>query len=145
MHKTLFTRRLLFVTGKGGVGKTTVAGAIAVAAKERGMRVLLVEVGVTNNLEQVFGTSIPLYEATRMEEGLFILRLDPHEALVEYLTINMKIEWAAKKFLQTDIIRNLMQAAPGWRELMIRPPLQRKSRTRLSTASLVAPDWRCQL
>jgi anion-transporting ArsA/GET3 family ATPase len=117
-HKTLFTRRLLFVTGKGGVGKTTVAASIAVAAKERGMRVLLIEVGVTENLAQIFRKWIPVYDITEVEHDLHVLRLDPYLALQDYMSINLKFEWAAKKFLQTDVIRYLTQAAPGWRELI---------------------------
>ena len=83
-HKTLFSRRLLFVTGKGGVGKTTVAASIALAAKDRGMRVLLIEVGVTNHLEQLFRKWIPIYDVTQIEDDFHVLRLDPYLALQDY-------------------------------------------------------------
>lgn len=118
MHKPLFNRRLILVTGKGGVGKTTIAAAIAVAARERGMRTLLIEVGASDNLCGLFKKSLPVYDVAPIEDGLFALRLDPFMALREYLTINMKVEWAAKKFMETDVIRYLTQAAPGWRELI---------------------------
>jgi anion-transporting ArsA/GET3 family ATPase len=117
-HKTLFTRRMLIVTGKGGVGKTTVAASIAVAARERGMRVLLIEVGVTDHLEQIFRKWIPIYDVTQVEDDLYALRLDPYLALQDYIGINLKSEWAAKRLLHTDVIRYLTQAAPGWRELI---------------------------
>lgn len=117
-HKTLFSRRLLFVTGKGGVGKTTIAASMAVAARDRGMKTLLIEVGSTENLPQLFRKWIPAYDITRIEDGLHVLRLDPYLALQDYFAINFKFEWAAKKFLQTDVIRYLTQAAPGWRELI---------------------------
>ncbi|MCZ7583039.1 MAG: phosphatidylserine decarboxylase [Deltaproteobacteria bacterium] len=99
VRKTLFTRRLLFVTGKGGVGKTTVASALALAGVARGLRVVLIEIGVTDNLEKLFARKIPVYELTPVEDRLSILRLDPYLALQEYLTINLKVEWAAKKIL----------------------------------------------
>lgn len=50
--------RHLFFTGKGGVGKTSIACATAVVLARRGKRVLLVSTDPASNVGQVFGTAI---------------------------------------------------------------------------------------
>ncbi|HPM78996.1 MAG TPA: ArsA-related P-loop ATPase, partial [bacterium] len=51
----MFDRRVLLVTGKGGVGKTTIATALALAARDRGLRVMLVQLGNVDNVGPIFG------------------------------------------------------------------------------------------
>ncbi len=115
----MFDKRLLFITGKGGVGKTTIAASIAIAAKELGMKTLLVEIGLTQNLEQIFKKWIPAYDITPMEDGLSVIRIDPMKSLQEYIALSLKMEWAAKKFMEIEMVRYLLQFLPAWRDLMI--------------------------
>lgn len=70
--------RNLFFTGKGGVGKTSVACAIAVALAERGRRVLLVSTDPASNLDEVLQTRLgPTPTAIAERAGLFALNIDP--------------------------------------------------------------------
>ena len=77
--------RHLFFTGKGGVGKTSLACAVALALADRGRRVLLVSTDPASNLDEVLAT--PLARAVRLIEGterLFALNIDPEAAAHAY-------------------------------------------------------------
>ena len=77
--------RHLFFTGKGGVGKTSIACACAIALAERGRRVLLVSTDPASNLDEVLGIALAT-EATAIPSvpGLFALNLDPEAAAHAY-------------------------------------------------------------
>ena len=77
--------RILFFTGKGGVGKTSIACATAVALARRGKQVLLVSTDPASNLDEVFGVHLcgdptPIPEAP----GLLALNIDPEAAAAAY-------------------------------------------------------------
>ena len=79
------TERHLFFTGKGGVGKTSVACATAIALADRGRRVLLVSTDPASNLDEVLGAALsPQATAVSAVPGLFALNLDPEAAAREY-------------------------------------------------------------
>ena len=114
----LFDRRIAFMTGKGGVGKTTVAAALAFAARDRGKNVLLIEVDESPTLRYIFNRDIPVYKEVQVAERLTVLTLDPYKALEEYVILQIKVAAAARMILNNSIFQYFMQAAPGWRELV---------------------------
>nr|WP_304413053.1 TRC40/GET3/ArsA family transport-energizing ATPase [Cryobacterium sp. MLB-32] len=77
--------RFLFFTGKGGVGKTSVACATSIELVGRGLRVLLVSTDPASNIGQVFGRSVG-NTVTPIDEipGLFVLEIDPEQAADAY-------------------------------------------------------------
>src|SRR5215475_12473505 len=75
MLSALFSRRLIFVTGKGGVGKTTVALALGLASSRRGRRTIVAD---------IHGESEPHLEY-ELAPGLFRISVDPQMAMEEYL------------------------------------------------------------
>ncbi len=80
------TTRHLFFTGKGGVGKTSLACATALSLADRGKRVLLVSTDPASNLQHVFGADIGEREPTAVPgvPNLFALNLDPEQAARAY-------------------------------------------------------------
>ncbi|MCA9137900.1 MAG: TRC40/GET3/ArsA family transport-energizing ATPase, partial [Planctomycetales bacterium] len=77
--------RNLFFTGKGGVGKTSMACVTAVQLADRGLRVLLVSTDPASNLDEVLGTSLETKPTpVNSVPGLFALNLDPEAAAAEY-------------------------------------------------------------
>jgi anion-transporting ArsA/GET3 family ATPase len=118
MAKQLFQRRLLLVTGKGGVGKTTIAAALAVAARDRGKNVLLAQLGKIDNIGPIFGKQLEPYKYVALEQGLTGFSIEPYLALHEYLVRSIKLQFVVDVFLENRVIQYLTQAAPGWRELI---------------------------
>ena len=83
--ETIFQSRLLFVSGKGGVGKTSFASSLALAAAEKGKKVLLVEIdNIHPSTTTIFGTK-PEYDPTPVSKNLFIANITWKEALESWL------------------------------------------------------------
>ncbi len=77
--------RNLFFTGKGGVGKTSTAGAAAVGLADAGKRVLLVSTDPASNLDEVFGVALGMRPTPIPEvPGLCALNIDPEAAARDY-------------------------------------------------------------
>lgn len=83
--KTIHISKYLFFTGKGGVGKTSTACAVAVSLADAGKHVLLVSTDPASNLQDVFGMDL---DGTGVEipevPGLVVANLNPEEAAREY-------------------------------------------------------------
>ena len=120
-QKKLIDHRLVIVTGKGGVGKTTVACSLAEAARRAGKRVLLAETSPIESVAARFeARPQPIgYAGRSLRPGLHALRIDPHEALADYLRLQTGLGLVTDRLLATDTFRQLLEAAPGWRELII--------------------------
>lgn len=127
----LFERRLIIVTGKGGVGKTAVAMAAAVAAAIAGRRTLLVELTDTGTLGERLGLSHPLgREPRRIRAKLSACRLDAREALEDFIQGLMPIRLFARRLLNSWSFRTVAAAAPGIDEFLALYRLSRWERER---------------
>lgn len=117
---SLLDRRLVIVTGKGGTGKTTVAASLALAAARAGLRVLVAEVGRDEQLPGLLdpGSAPAGYAGREVAPGVRAMRIDPFEALGEYLGLQLKVTALVDLVLANASFRQLMSATPGWRELI---------------------------
>jgi len=113
-----FDKRVLVFTGKGGVGKTTLCAATALAAVKLGKRAIICEVGATESLSFILDCPRLSYEPRLVGENLWAMKLNPYDALEEYLVKQVKIKSVVRQFLKNRIIHYLAEAAPGWRELI---------------------------
>src|SRR6202035_5224504 len=111
-------RELLVVTGKGGVGKTTVASAIGLLASDRGLRTIVVEVGEQARLPALFGSPMP--EAgveVELQPGLWSLTIDPDRALLEWLqALGGRV--SGRVLASSGTFQYFAAAAPGAQELV---------------------------
>lgn len=112
-------RRLLFVSGKGGVGKTTIAGALALRAAELGKRTLLCEVTADSAFKHVFDSPSVGFEPSRLQHNIWAALLDPTQSLVSFLTRFVKIKRVAKALVSNRVARRFFDAAPGVLETVV--------------------------
>ena len=116
---SLTSSRLAIVSGKGGVGKTTVAAALAVAAARAGKRVLVVEVEQREGLAPLFGEKHIGYEERRLAPNVTGLSVVPDEALVEYLYLFYGIRYVGRVLKGSKAVEFATNIAPGLRDILL--------------------------
>jgi anion-transporting ArsA/GET3 family ATPase len=116
--QTALDRKLLVITGKGGVGKTTIAAAIGLLAANSGKRTIVVEVGQESRLPQMFGNPAPQPGIeTRLQERLWSISIDPDRALLEWLqALGGRV--SGRLLASSGTFQYFAAAAPGAKELV---------------------------
>ena len=116
----LLRRRLVILSGKGGVGKSVVGTALALAARDRGKRVLLIEIDTPVSAARFLGSNPSLGHAeTEVLPGLFMANLDPRTVMDEYVRETARVDLIARKILENPVYHRFFAAAPGLPELMV--------------------------
>jgi anion-transporting ArsA/GET3 family ATPase len=116
--------RLHVVTGKGGAGKTTVSGALALALASGGRRVLVMEVEGRQGLAQLFDSPPLPYDEVRVaavHDGgeVFALAVDAEQALLEYLDLFYKLGRAGRALERMGAVDFATTVAPGMRDVLL--------------------------
>ena len=111
-------KRLVFVTGKGGVGKTTVAAALGLAAARRGKRTIVCEVARQERMSKAFRREGVGWSESRLAENLYAISIDPQQSLEEYLEDQIGSRRLAHLLFHNRIFEYFATAAPGVRELV---------------------------
>ncbi len=114
--EVLRRKRLLFVTGKGGAGKSTIAAALGMAAADRGLRTIVVELSGQSRIARIFGRRGAGMKEIELGESLSSLSIDPREALREYLRLQLGPLGSA--LMASRAFGYLTAAAPGLSELV---------------------------
>jgi anion-transporting ArsA/GET3 family ATPase len=115
----LLSRRLVILSGKGGVGKSVVGLALALAARERGKRVLLVEVQAPVEAARYLGRPPAGDREREALPGLSTVNLDPTTVMDEYVRQIVKIEMLSRRILNSPVYSRFFAAAPGLKDLML--------------------------
>jgi anion-transporting ArsA/GET3 family ATPase len=118
MPPAVLDRRLHFVVGKGGVGKTTVAAALALACARRGRRTLALEMDTGGRLPVLLGAVAGGYAPTEVRPGLHVGAVDGRAALEEYLGLIIPVKRLLATVFASKIYQYFVAAAPGLKELM---------------------------
>ncbi|HEX8067630.1 MAG TPA: ArsA family ATPase [Thermoleophilaceae bacterium] len=114
----LLDKRLIFVAGKGGVGRTTVAAAIGLLAARRGKRTIVCEVARQERMSRAFRHAGVGYSETALAPNLYAIAIDPENAIEEYLVDQVGSRRLAGLLFHNRIFEYLAAATPGLRELV---------------------------
>jgi anion-transporting ArsA/GET3 family ATPase len=108
----------VIVTGKGGVGKSTVALALGLAAARDGRRTIVCEVSSQEHTSHVFHRAEVGFHEVEMAENLWAISIDPDQAMREYVLLQLKVRAMRDLLFRSRIFTYLAAATPGLRELV---------------------------
>ncbi|HEV7483507.1 MAG TPA: ArsA family ATPase [Solirubrobacterales bacterium] len=114
----LLDKRLVIVTGKGGVGKTTVAVALGLRAAAEGKRTIVCEVSSQENASRMFDHTEVGFHEVEMEENLWSISIDPDESMREYVLLQLKVRAMRDILFRSRLFNYLAAATPGLKELV---------------------------
>lgn len=114
----ILSKKLLIVSGKGGVGKTSVAAALGLIASRQGKKTLIAEINAAERIAQLFGIKKVGYEETSIAENLSAINIDPRSAFEEYVIEQIHSKRIFKLIFERKFVRNFLDATPGLNELL---------------------------
>jgi Mrp family chromosome partitioning ATPase len=117
LGRRLLDLRFIVLSGKGGVGRTTVAAALARAAQRAGKRVLIAQTDAAEGLGHMLGYRAPAEPigpvVRTVEPGLDVVNMTPRESLHQYALLVLKYETVYRALFENRAVRGFLSAVPG--------------------------------
>ncbi len=110
-------QKLIFVTGKGGVGRTTVASALGLGFAEAGENTLIVQWSFRDFISPQWNRDPCGHKHVEIQKNLSVMNFDPSEAMKEYFVDHLNMKLLYNLVLQNKQVQKLLQSAPGLEEL----------------------------
>lgn len=111
--------QLIVVTGKGGVGKSTISAALGTLLANRGRRVLLIEVDPRENLHVLLDTPPSGGEIVEAASNLWVQHLEPRRLLDDLVTEKLKVGPLVRKVLSSPVHLHFTEGAPGLKQTAV--------------------------
>ncbi|MCK6523944.1 AAA family ATPase [Myxococcota bacterium] len=115
---SLLDKRIVLVTGKGGVGKTTVTAALGVAAAASGRRALIAEVGGARRVHALFGAPESTYKVAPLTKNLYSLSITADEAIEDYILQQIRVRALFQLVFRNRVMGPFLDAVPGLHDLV---------------------------
>jgi anion-transporting ArsA/GET3 family ATPase len=115
----LLSRRLAVVTGKGGVGKSSLSAALALLAARRGKRVLVCEVNAQERIAELLGGRAGGARVREVRPGIHAVNVTPAEALREYGLRILKFQAIYEAVFDNRVVRHFLRFVPSFAELVM--------------------------
>lgn len=109
-------RRFVFVTGKGGVGKTTVSAALALSLAAEGKRVLIAMCNAKERISTLFGSAPVGPQVMPVAKNVWAVNIDPEVALDEYGLMILKVRAFHRAVFDNKYVRAFFRGVPGMQE-----------------------------
>ncbi len=110
---SLLDHRFLFVVGKGGVGKTTVAAALGLAAARKGKKTLIAMVNAKERLSTLLGSEPVGTDLVRVAPNLDAVNMTPMASLEEYGMMILRIRALYSAVFENKLVRAFLRGTPG--------------------------------
>ncbi|MBX7147885.1 AAA family ATPase [bacterium] len=131
----LLSKRLILISGKGGVGKTTIALALSLLAAKQGKNTLLVEMNSTERVAPYFGLSSIGHGEVALAPHLTGINLNPHQCFEEYVLMTVKFRGIFDLFINNKYVTHFLNAVPGFNELLMTGKIYDLERQKLKKIS----------
>ncbi len=119
MFAELFNKKIIFVSGKGGTGKSFIAAVLALLAAQKGKRVLLAESHAFDKLAPLFGHQPIGHKETQVSERVSCINLNAKRCFAEYVILHLGMEALYDRVFRSQPVTSLLDAIPGLDETMI--------------------------
>ncbi|GAB4302813.1 MAG: hypothetical protein Kow0090_18440 [Myxococcota bacterium] len=113
----LLSKKLILVSGKGGVGKTTVTAALGVILAREGKNVLLAEINSSGRIPAIFGKKTEGDELIKLSENLWTVNVNPNDSLKEYAIMTLKFKALYNLVFENKIVKYFLKAVPALAEI----------------------------
>jgi anion-transporting ArsA/GET3 family ATPase len=116
---SLLDRRLILVVGKGGVGRSTVAAALAARSAAAGRQTLLFEANANDRWGEMFGAKEVDAEIRRLENNLYAVNTNPEAALEEYGLMVLRFRRVYNMVFENRLVKGFIHAVPGMEDYSV--------------------------
>ncbi len=115
----LLDKRLWIVSGKGGVGKSTISAALALRSARAGRRTLVCEVNTQERISRFLERPAAGPNVTLLEQNLWAVDVRPQEAMREYALMTLRFETIYKTVFENRLVRYFLRFIPSLQELVM--------------------------
>ncbi len=115
----LLSRRVHVVTGKGGVGKSTLCAALGLVAARHGKRAIILETDTKERMSQLFEIPPVGYREVEVYPNLFAKNVDPDHSMEEYVLRFVRFQAVYDAIFKRSFLKYWIQSMPGFREFVV--------------------------